>query len=123
MDLLENCSECYDFDLSEFPTSIIIEGNLSPRTTYFAKITDGFNNSFNVECSPTDMEGTITIPCASFPAGWFNRNAGSFKIEVSLLESPWGRVDFAFDSSGYMPFYPCIWVDFVNDNSNNNIIT
>ena len=128
MDLLENCSECYEFCLSEFPNSIIIQGNLSPRTIYFARLTDSFGNRYIIECPATDMSGTLTIPgvesnVPQWPNGWLNRNAGKFKIEISLEISPWLPVDFAFDASGYSPFYPCLWISFVNDNSNNNIVT
>jgi hypothetical protein len=119
IDLLENCSECYAVQLSEFPASVIIKGGLAANTNYILKVFDKFGNAYSAPASETDGTGnlTVTVP-GSFPVGWFNRNAGSFKLEVSLLAQPWQPVEFTFNSVAY----PCIDVEFVNDQSGVNTI-
>lgn len=119
VDLLENCETCYPFTLSEFPSPIVIKGGLNHALQYYFKFTDKFQNSFITLLITPDANGivTITIP-ASFPAAWFNKDAGRFYIEASLTTDIWTPVNFTFS----VVTYGCIVVEFVNDNSGKNTI-
>jgi hypothetical protein len=120
MDLLENCDECYQFTLSELPaTSIIIKGGLTPTTNYILKVTDKFGNKYSSTTQSTDGSGNLTVTLgASFPPQFFNRNAGTFRFEVSKTAMPWAPETVTFNSIGYT----CVLVDFVNDDSAVNVI-
>lgn len=129
IDLLENCSLCYQFALSEFPTQIIIDGDLDPTKEYYFKVTDKFNNSYVTIPLTPDTDGIVTIQvladgylASSFvnepSAAWFNKNAGIFTIEASLETPLWAPETFTFQG---LP-YECIAVQFFNDDSEKNTI-
>ena len=119
MDLLENCSLLYSYKLTEFPTAIVIQGNLAPTTGYYIKVTDKFGNAFLTGPVITNTYGTLNISVPiSFPTGWFNRNAGKFKIEASITSQPFNPVNFTFNSVQY----PGIEAEFVEDNTPVNIV-
>lgn len=133
MDLLENCSTCYPFTLSEFPNQIIIEGQLDPALEYYFKLTDKFQNSFVTESLSPDVDGIVTINvtdsnygASSFiselPGAWFNKNAGKFYIEASVSIQDWQPVTFTFLVGSVETEYECIVVEFVNDDSERNTI-
>ena len=133
VDLLENCSECYQSTLSQFPDEIIIVGNLEADTSYYFKVTDKFNNSYITEEIATNSNGTAIIQIQtvgytpqSFTEdpgeSWLNKDAGNFLIEASMTINPWIPVEFSFGSGYDTTNYPCITVNFVNDNSGLNII-
>lgn len=132
IDLLENCELCYQFSLTQFPESIVIQGDLDPDEEYYFKFTDKFNNSYVTELITPDVDGNVTIYTqliegtpdipSSFPvelpAGWFNKDAGKFTIEASLTTDAWEPVTMTFNA---LP-YQCIQVQFYFDTSDKNTI-
>ena len=119
VDLLENCDECYQACLSEFQSSIVIKGGLAANTNYILKLIDKFGNKFSSPLTETDGSGNLTVAVpVSFPTAWFNRNAGSFKMEVSRITQPWTPEPMTL---GTNPF-TCILVQFVDDDSSINTI-
>ena len=122
MNLLENCSECYQFTLSQFPDNITIIGNLEPNTDYYLWITDKFNNIFCTDAIETGASGTIVIGAeiiAELPKGLFSKDAGTFKIEAKPVGVYYsGVADFTFDTVTYS----CILVDFQFNNSPKTVI-
>jgi hypothetical protein len=132
MNLLEDCELCYPFTLSEFPETIVIEAGLDPNEEYYFKVTDKFGNSqVTVPLTP-DADGIVTIQVvtagyasSSFinepsPA-WFNKNAGRFYIEASLATDIWEPERLWLGSEPYSE-YECVVVEFVNDDSEKNVI-
>lgn len=129
MNLLESCSECYQFALSEYPTVIHINAGLTPAAQFYFKVTDKFQNSYVTEQLTVAGDGSVTIQvltegysATSFmnepsPA-WFNRDAGRFLIEASAETDNWIPVDLTFDTVTYQ----CITVQFYNDDSEKNTI-
>jgi hypothetical protein len=130
MDLLENCELCYPFTLSEFPATIVIEGNLDPAKQYYFKVTDKFQNSFVTSLITPDGDGTVTINVTTapssfigeLPAAWFNKNAGKFLIEASQTKDIWTPETFTFWIASAPSEYECIVVEFFNDDSEKNTI-
>ncbi len=121
MDLLENCSECYQATLSQFPDTITIEAALPANTSFYLWFTDKFGNIFSTGAIQTDSAGTIVVNPANekFPTGWFCKDAGSFKIEAKPLAPYYsGTQNFTFASVEY----PCIWVDFQFNNAPKTVI-
>lgn len=119
MDLLENCDDCYQFNISEFPSSLIIKAGLEISTWYILKVIDKFGNRFSSVPTVSSGAGVLTIAIGnSFPAQMFNRNAGSFRLELSKTAQPWTPVTVTFAT---VP-YECILVECVNDASNINTI-
>ena len=122
MDLLENCSSCYEFSLTQFPDSIQIVGGLDANTDYYIWITDKFNNIFCTDAIETDADGSITIDnaiLAVLPTGLFSKDAGKFKIEAKAVDAYYAGVSqFTFNSVTY----DCIWVQFEYNSSPVNVI-
>lgn len=118
--LLESCSECYQFTLSELPAAqIIIKAGLTRGTNYILKVTDKFGNRYSAAAQAAGGDGSLTVNLGvSFPPQFFNRNAGSFTFEISQTAIPWTPVNLTFNGTAYT----CIIVDFVNDGSAINVI-
>lgn len=111
MDLLEDCINCYRTTLSEFPQEIVVYGGL-PAGDYIARVTDKFGNVFGIDAITVGGYGFLDIEIPdSFPVAWFSRNAGYFKLEVSLTAENWTPVNFTFEALEY----PCILIDFSNN--------
>jgi hypothetical protein len=118
-DLSENCDVCYRACLSQLPASIVINGGLTATTNYILKVTDKFGNKYSTPPTATDGSGNLTVAVpGTFPAQWFNRDAGVFKFEASLTAQPWAPATLTFGANTYT----CILVEFVNDASNINTI-
>lgn len=120
MDLLENCVAAYPYCLSELPSLLTVKAGFTPGTGYLLKVTDKFGNRFSAGPVEAAGDGSITInPIPnSFPAAWFNREAGKFLFEFSETAQPWQPVQLSFGGN----IYTAIVVEFVNDNSGINII-
>ena len=119
MDLLQNCDTCYRACLSQLPASITINGGLTASTSYVLKVTDKFGNKYSTPAAATDGSGNFTVAVPdTFPAQWFNRQAGVFKFELSLTAQPWAPATLTFGANTCT----CILVEFVNDASNINTI-
>ena len=120
--LLENCSDCYQFTLSQFPDEITIVGGLPPSTPFYLWVTDKFNNTYSTGAIDTDSDGTISFSPLEegFPAAWFNKDAGSFMIEAKPVQPYYGGIEqFTFNSISY----DCIWVSFEFNNAPLNVIS
>jgi len=122
MNLLESCSECYKFSLSQYPDSIQIVGGLDANTDYYIWITDKFNNIFCTDAIETDADGSITIDgtnITNLPTGLFCKDAGDFKFEAKAVDVYYsGITQFTFSGVNY----DCIWVSFLFNNSPVNVI-
>jgi len=122
MDLLENCSECYEFSLTQFPDSIQIVGGLTPNTVFYVWITDKFGNIFCTDAIETDADGSITLDSSIIsvlPKGLFGKDSGKFKFEAKAVDAYYtGIAQFTF--SGVT--YDCIWVQFEYNSSPVNVI-
>jgi len=122
MNLLESCSECYQYSLSQYPDSIQIIGGLDANTDYYIWITDKFNNIFCTDSIATDADGSITLDDAILsvlPTGLFCKDAGAFKIEAKPVDAYYSGVS-QFTFSGVT--YDCIWVTFQYNTSPVNVI-
>lgn len=126
MNLLETCETCYPYSLSEYPTDIVINGEITEPLYY--KITDKFQNSFTTEELITPVDGSVTLQIEQvcynpsdfedLPEAWLNKSAGRFYIEASLDKQNWQPVNFTFGGLEY----GCIVVTFYFDNSDKNTI-
>lgn len=122
MNLLESCSECYQYALSQYPDSIEIFGGLDANTDYYIWITDKFNNVYCTDAITTDADGNIVIEgtnITNLPTGLFCKDAGAFKFEAKPVDAYYGGVS-QFTFSGVT--YDCIWVTFQYNNSPVNVI-
>jgi len=117
MDLLQNCSDCYQFTLSQFPATITIIEAIAPSTPFYIWITDKFGNVYCTDAITTDSSGTLIIDetqMETFPTGWFCKDAGSFKIEAKPIAPYYSETTtFTFNEVAY----DCIWVDFAFNNA------
>lgn len=129
VDLLENCSECYEYTLSQFPDTIVISADLDHAKEYYFKFTDKFNNSYSTNALTPDVDGIVTINVLTVgytPTDFvtepspalFNKDAGLFTIEASETNNPWEAVDLTFGGE----IYQCIVVEFFADDSDKNFI-
>ena len=117
MDLLQNCSECYQATLSQFPDTITIVAALSPNTPYYIWVTDKFNNIYSTDRITTDSSGSIVLDAETiglFPVGWFCKDAGAFMFEAKPI-APYYSETGSFTFGGLT--YPCIWVTFEFNNA------
>lgn len=117
-DLINNCSTCFEFTLSECVEGIKVSGGLIADTEYFYRITDKFGNRYTKEFT-TDIGGAFLIDPDDFPAGLFTKYAGSFILEVSEDDINFVPVELTFCEQTYK----CIKFDFVKDDLLNNEIS
>lgn len=116
IDLLENCDECYQAQLNEFPANILFKANLSANTNYFLKVVDKFNNAFVSVQTMSDGSGNITIVIPNtWPPQWFNRNAGKFNFSFSKVAQPWAQEQMLLGTP--QNTYNCIEIEFAKDAS------
>ena len=79
--LLQTCGTIFTVELPACVQSIVVNGDLTPSTSYYFKITDKHGNKYS-NSATTDINGDFIISATDFIKGLFNPYAGAFLLEV-----------------------------------------
>lgn len=106
-----SCHNCYEVEIPECPSSILVKGGLEASRAYYVTITDKFGEKYNQQCQ-SDSQGSILLSVAALPPGALNRHAGSFTIEARKVLANCEPELFQFCCDGVIVTYSCIKMSF-----------
>lgn len=111
-----SCSNCFEVQLQQCPTTIELTAGLTADTDYFWVLSRG--RRIYQKKVTTDGAGKLVIDCADLPDGLLNPYAGLFFLEIHEGANYLNIVTLTGD-------YKCILIQFVDvegDAGINNLI-
>ncbi len=106
-----SCETCYEVQIPECPSSILVKAGLQAETTYYVKIIDKFGEAYKQQVE-TDVNGSFLLETSGLPDGALNRHSGNWRIEVRKLLANCEPELMQFCCDGTATNYNCIVMSF-----------
>jgi hypothetical protein len=106
-----SCQNCYEVEIPECPSSILVKCGLEASRNYFVTIIDKFGERYNQQCQ-SDANGSILLSVAALPVGALNRHAGTFTVEARKVLANCEPELMQFCCDGTIVTYSCIKMSF-----------
>lgn len=107
----ETCYKCFEVEIPECPSEMLVKAGLEAITTYYVTIIDKFGESYKQQCV-SDSLGKILVQTSGLPLGSLNRHSGNWTIEVRKSFSNCEPELMQFCCNGTATNFQCIVVSF-----------
>ncbi len=107
----ENCYKCYEVQIPECPSQILVNAGLEANKIYYVTITDKFGEQYKQQCT-SDNNGSILLLISGLPSGSLNRYSGNWKIEVRKVLANCEPELLQFCCDGVVKTFSCIIASF-----------
>lgn len=116
-----SCQTCFNVEVPECPSSILLKAGLQANTAYYIWITDKFGEVYKQSCT-SDANGSVLLSVSGIPTGTLNRHAGNFIIEARLADSNCEPELMQFCCDGVSTNYSCVCASFVQASESSQVI-